>query len=190
MARTRSAGASATTAQVLTPPPAPEATNPLALAAQPSAGTGADESAPEVEHIASRVFEVSLEGLGASTHDIESPRRIQALITGKAATKDTGPHHWQGRRSPTRAGSSIVCIPSIAAPAVGHGTDVCNSRRHQLQHQAGWELLHPTIGENHQCTATTAHSSSTSHPHQQPLRRLRRRLNSTSGTLCRPCKLS
>jgi hypothetical protein len=30
------------------------------------------------------VFEVSLEGLGASAQDIEALRRIRALITGKA----------------------------------------------------------------------------------------------------------
>jgi hypothetical protein len=32
------------------------------------------------------VFEVSLEGLGASAQDIEALRRIRALIAGKAAT--------------------------------------------------------------------------------------------------------
>jgi hypothetical protein len=31
------------------------------------------------------VFEVSLEGLGASAQDIEALRRIRALIAGKAA---------------------------------------------------------------------------------------------------------
>jgi hypothetical protein len=30
------------------------------------------------------MFEVSLEGLGASTQDIEALRRIRALITGKS----------------------------------------------------------------------------------------------------------
>jgi hypothetical protein len=66
MARTRSARAEATTTQALTPPPAPEVANPSASAVQPSVGIGADASAPEVEHTASGVFEVSLEGLGAS----------------------------------------------------------------------------------------------------------------------------
>jgi hypothetical protein len=41
-------------------------------------------SIPEVEHTASGVFEVSLEGLGASVQDIEALRRIWALIVGKA----------------------------------------------------------------------------------------------------------
>jgi hypothetical protein len=72
MARTRSAGTEATTAQVSTPPLAPEPTNPSASAIQPSAGTGAGPSAPEVEHIASGMFEVSLEGLGDSAQDIEA----------------------------------------------------------------------------------------------------------------------
>jgi hypothetical protein len=65
MARTRSAGSKATTAQVSTPPLAPEPINPSASAIRPSAGTSAGPSAPEVEHTASGMFEVSLEGLGA-----------------------------------------------------------------------------------------------------------------------------
>jgi hypothetical protein len=40
-------------------------------------------SIPEVEHTASGVFEVSLEGLRASTQDIEALRRIQALIRAR-----------------------------------------------------------------------------------------------------------
>jgi hypothetical protein len=84
MARTRSAGVEATTAQVSTPPLAPEPANPSASAVQPSAGTGAGASIPEVEHTASGVFEVRLEGLGASAQDIEALRRIRALIAGKA----------------------------------------------------------------------------------------------------------
>jgi hypothetical protein len=63
MARTRSAGAEATTAQASTPPLAPEPANPSASAIQPLAGTGAGPSAPEVEHTASGMFEVSIEGL-------------------------------------------------------------------------------------------------------------------------------
>jgi hypothetical protein len=46
-------------------------------------GAGAGPSVPEVEHTASGVFQVSLEGLGASAQDIEALRRIRALITGK-----------------------------------------------------------------------------------------------------------
>jgi hypothetical protein len=84
MVRTRLAGAEATTAQATTPPPAPEPANPLASAVQPSAGTGADANVPEVEHTASGVFEVSLDGLRASAQDIEALRRIRALSTGKA----------------------------------------------------------------------------------------------------------
>jgi hypothetical protein len=70
MARTRSAGDEATTAQASTPPSSAGAANPSASAAQPSAGTDADASNPEVEHTASGVFEVRLEGLGASAQDI------------------------------------------------------------------------------------------------------------------------
>jgi hypothetical protein len=84
MARTRSAGAEATTAQASTPPLAPEPANPSISVVQPSAGTGAGVSVPEVEHTASGVFEVSLEGLGASAQDIEALRSIRALIVGKA----------------------------------------------------------------------------------------------------------
>jgi hypothetical protein len=73
-------------AQASTPPPAPELAKPSAPAAHPSAGTGADASIPEVEHTASGVFEVSLEGLGASVQDIEALRRTQALITSKTTT--------------------------------------------------------------------------------------------------------
>jgi 3-oxoacyl-ACP reductase-like protein len=83
MARTRSADAEATTAQASTPTLAPEPANPSASAIQPSAGTGAGPSVPEVEHTASGVFEVSLEGLGASAQDIEALRRIRALVAGK-----------------------------------------------------------------------------------------------------------
>jgi hypothetical protein len=72
MARTHSAGAEATAAQATTPPPPPEPANPLASAAQSSVGTGVGASVPENEHTASGVFEVSLEGLGASAQDIEA----------------------------------------------------------------------------------------------------------------------
>jgi hypothetical protein len=82
MARKRSARAEATTTQATTPPLAPEPANPSTSAVQPSAGTGADASVLKVEHTASGAFEVSLEGLGASTQDIEAVRRIRALITG------------------------------------------------------------------------------------------------------------
>jgi phage-related tail fiber protein len=83
MARTRSAGAEATTAQASTPPLALEPINPSASAIQTSVGIGAGPSAPDVEHTASGMFEVSLEGLGASAQDIEALRRIRALIAGK-----------------------------------------------------------------------------------------------------------
>jgi hypothetical protein len=46
-------------------------------------GTGAGPSVPEVEHTTSGVFEVNLEGLGASAQDIEALRRIRALVAGK-----------------------------------------------------------------------------------------------------------
>jgi hypothetical protein len=68
-----------------TPPLAPKPANPLALPVQHSVGIGAGASIPEVEHTASGVFEVSLEGLGASVQDIKALRRIWALIMGKAA---------------------------------------------------------------------------------------------------------
>jgi hypothetical protein len=84
MAKTRSAGAEAATAQAATPPLVPEPTNPSPSAVQPSAGTGAGPSAPEVEHTVSGIFEVSLEGLGASAQDIETLRRIRALIASKS----------------------------------------------------------------------------------------------------------
>jgi hypothetical protein len=113
MARTRSAGAKATTTQPPTPPPTLEPANPSASVAQPSAGTGTDASPVEVEHSASRVFEVSLKGLGASALDIEALRRIRALITGKAvaaqqeqeaqpSSSQAQPHQQQGT-TPTRA---------------------------------------------------------------------------------------
>jgi hypothetical protein len=84
MARTCSARAEATTTQAPTPPLALEVANPSSSMVQPSVGTGADASASEVEHTATGVFEVTLEGLGASAQDIEALRRIRALITGKA----------------------------------------------------------------------------------------------------------
>jgi hypothetical protein len=84
MARTRSAGAEATTAQASTPPLAQESANPSVSAVEPSAGTGAGANVSEVEHTASGLFEVSLEVLGASAQDIEALRRIRALIAGKA----------------------------------------------------------------------------------------------------------
>jgi hypothetical protein len=73
------------TTQASTPPLAPKPANPLASAVQPSAGTGAGASVPEVEHTTLGVFQVSLKGLGASAQDIEALRRIRALIAGKAA---------------------------------------------------------------------------------------------------------
>jgi hypothetical protein len=103
MARTRSAGAEATTAQASTPPLAPEPANPSASAIQPSAGTAVGSSALEVEHTASGMFEVSLEGLGASTQDIEALRRIRALIAGKTVVaqqeQETRPFSSQAQPS-------------------------------------------------------------------------------------------
>jgi phage-related tail fiber protein len=102
-ARTRSAGAEASMAQASTPPLAPEPANPSASAIQPSAGTGAGPSAPEVEHTTSRMFEVSLEGLGASAQDIEALRRIRALIAGKSVAaqqeQETRPSSSQAQPS-------------------------------------------------------------------------------------------
>jgi hypothetical protein len=74
MARTRSAGAEATATPA--PSPAPEVANPSASAVQPSAENGPGASTPEVEHTATGEFEVNLEGLGASAHDIEALQRI------------------------------------------------------------------------------------------------------------------
>jgi hypothetical protein len=103
MARTRSAGAEATTAQASIPPLASEPANPSASAVQPSAGTGAGPSAPEVEHTASGMFEVSLEGLAASAQDIEALRRIRALIAGKSVAaqqeQETRPSSSQAQPS-------------------------------------------------------------------------------------------
>jgi hypothetical protein len=84
MARTHLVGDEATTAQASTPPLAPEPANSSVPAVQPSAGTGAGANVLEVEHTASGVFEVSLEGLGASAQDIEALRWIRALVAGKA----------------------------------------------------------------------------------------------------------
>jgi hypothetical protein len=97
MARMRSASAEATTAHASTPPLAPEPANPSASVVQPSAGTGTGASVPEVEDIASGVFEVSLEGLRASMQD-------------RSAMKDTGSRHGQGRSSPARAEGVIVGV--------------------------------------------------------------------------------
>jgi hypothetical protein len=41
----------------------------------------------------------------------------------RSATKDTGSHRGQGRRSPARARRSTVFVPSTAAPAAGCSTD-------------------------------------------------------------------
>jgi hypothetical protein len=92
--RTRSVGAEATTAQASTPPLAPEPANPSASAIQPSAGTGAGPSVPEVEHTTSGVVEVSLEGLGASAQDIEALRRIRALVAGKTVAAQQEQEMW------------------------------------------------------------------------------------------------
>jgi hypothetical protein len=110
MVRTRSAGAEATAA----PAPAPEAANPSASAVQPSAETGTNASAVEVEHTATGEFEVSLEGLGASSQDIEALRRIHALIRGKAG-------------GPARTGGSTVFIASTSTPAAGRSSGACSS---------------------------------------------------------------
>jgi hypothetical protein len=73
------------------------------LAIQPSAGIGAGPSAPEVEHTASGMFEVSLEGLGASVQDIEALRRNRALIACKSVAalqeQETRPSSSQAQPS-------------------------------------------------------------------------------------------
>jgi hypothetical protein len=178
MARTRSAGAEATTAQASTPPLAPEPANPSASVVQPSAGTGAGMSIPEVEHTASGVFEVNLEGLGASTQDIDALRRIQALIAGKAAA---GQQEQEARPSSSQAQPSQQqgAAPTHAAP---DGVDF-NIR----QAERYLALLQGQISAR-----CHSNKSSLRQPlqHQQPPRRPRRHLSSTSGTPCRPCKLS
>jgi hypothetical protein len=108
-------GAEAATAQAPTPLLAPEPANPSASAVQPSAGTGAGASVPEVEHTASGVFEVSLEGLGAWTQDIEVLRRIRALVAGKAVVAQ---QEQEMRPSSSQAQSSQQqdAAPMHAAP--------------------------------------------------------------------------
>jgi hypothetical protein len=118
------AGAEATTAQASTPPLAPEPVNPSASAILPSAGPGAGPSIPEVEHIASGVFEVSLEGMGASAQDIEALRRIRALI----AYNTVAAHQEQEMRL-----SSSQAQPSqqkdVAPPHAAPDTVVFNIRQ-------------------------------------------------------------
>jgi hypothetical protein len=49
------------------------------------------------------MFEVSLEGMGASAQDIEALRRIRALIAGKSVPaqleQETRPSSWQAQPS-------------------------------------------------------------------------------------------
>jgi hypothetical protein len=85
MTRTRSTGAQATAAQATTHP---RRRNPPTLRPRPPSLRRelAPARASRRSSTASVVFEVSLEGLGASAQDIEALRRIRALITGKAVT--------------------------------------------------------------------------------------------------------
>jgi hypothetical protein len=101
MARTRSAGAEAAAAQAATPPLVSEPTNPCPSAVQPSAGTGAGLSAPEVEHTASGMFEVSLEGLGLQ-------RKTSRLSEGSGPSSLASPGHLipsRRRAHPPRRGN-------------------------------------------------------------------------------------
>jgi hypothetical protein len=74
------------------------------------------------EHTTSGVFEVSLEGLGASAQDMKALRRIQALIAGKAAaaqqeqevrpsSSQAQPSQQQGCDNPTRDNSVLSPKP-------------------------------------------------------------------------------
>jgi hypothetical protein len=78
-------------------------------------GTGAGASIPEVEHTTSGVFEVSLEGLGASAQDIEALRRIWTLIVGKAVVAQ---QEQEARPSSSQAQPSQQqgAVPTHAAP--------------------------------------------------------------------------
>jgi hypothetical protein len=72
-------------------------------------------SAPEVEHTTSGMFEVGLEGLGASAQDIEALRRIRALIAGKtvAAQQEQETHPSSSQPQPSQQQDAV---PSHTAP--------------------------------------------------------------------------
>jgi hypothetical protein len=181
MARTRSAGAKATTAQASTPLLAPEPVNPSASAIQQSAGTGAGPSVPEVEHTASGMFEVSLEGLGASTQDIEALRRIRALITDKTVAPSKSKRCGRLRRKRSRPSSRTwlrrtpLQIPSTSTSGKLSVISLCFRVRSLARRRHSKPSLRRLL------------------QHRRPLRTLRtlrRRLSSMPGILCRPCRLS
>jgi hypothetical protein len=147
MARTRSAGAEATTAQASTPPLAPEPVNPSASAIQPSAGTGAEPSVPEVEHTASGMLEVSLEGLGASAQDIGALRRIRALITGKSVAaqqeQETRPSSSQAQPSQQQDVAPPHAAPdsTTSTPGKLSATSICFRARSRARRRRSKPFL-------------------------------------------------
>jgi hypothetical protein len=178
MARTRSAGAEATTAQASTPPLAPEPANPSASAIQPSAGTGAGPSAPEVEHTASGMFEVDLKGLGASAQDIEALRRIRALIAGKSAAaqqeQETRPSSSQAQPSQQQ---DVVPLHTALTPSTStSGRPSATSHCCKARSLARRRRSRPPLRHLPQ--------------HRRLPRMLHRRPSSMPGTPCKPCRLS
>jgi hypothetical protein len=177
MARTRLVGVKATTAQATTPPPAPEPANPSASAVKPSAGTGADASVPEAEHTTSGVFEVSLEGLGASAQDIEALRRIRASSPARPLQPNKSRKldrlHPKHNHPNSRVQHRRVQQPTTSTSTSGrHGTSTYSR------------------GKSPACCHNSTQLLRQQPQHQQPSRRPHRRPSSTSGTLYRPCKCS
>jgi hypothetical protein len=78
-------------------------------------GAGAGPSVLEVEHTASGVFEVGLEGLGASAQDIKALRRIRALATGKTVAAQQE-QEMQTSSSQAQPSQQHDATPMHAAP--------------------------------------------------------------------------
>jgi hypothetical protein len=178
MARTRSAGAEATTAQASIPLLGSEPANPSASAVQPSAGTGAGPSDPEVEHTASGMFEVSLEGLGASAQDIEALRRIRALIAGKSVPaqpeQETRPSSSQAQPSQQQDAAP----PHTASDAIDFNIRQAERYLAMLQSQ-----IAGTTPPQQAAPMPPA-------PTPTPVAHAAPAASSTPGTPCRPCRLS
>jgi hypothetical protein len=178
MARTRSAGVEATTAQASIPPLASEPANPSASAVQPSAGTGAGLSAPEVEHTASGMFEVSLEGLGASAQDIEALRgsRLSSQASPQRPSKSRRRAHPRRKRSHpssrTQFHPSPLPTPSTSTSGRPSATSLCCKARSPARRRRSKPFL---------CHL---------YQHRRLPRMLHRRPSSTPGTPCKPCRLS
>jgi hypothetical protein len=124
------------------------------------------------------MFEISLEGMGASAQDIEALRRIRALIASKsvAAQQEQEMRPSSSQAQPSQQQDAVP--PHTAPDSIDFNIRQAERYLALLQSQ-----IAGTTPPQQVIPAPPA-------PHRRLPRMLRRRPSSTPGTPCRPCRPS